>query len=124
MNHLGAERFDQVCIVNGRFAAVRGALRACQRLGVECVMHERGSNLHRYALYRNKLPHDLAEFPRLADKAWRDASPSVREEAAEKFYTERRGGKNQAWVSFTAAQKTSKLPDGWGREQGEHRHLQ
>lgn len=113
---LSAHRdFQQVYIFNGRFASTRGALRACQELaGLEVFTHERGSQISKYGLYRNAMPHDKKLWVQQANLAW-DTAPD-REQAilvGSHFFEERRQGRNADWTSFTGKQAIGKLPPEW-----------
>jgi hypothetical protein len=104
--------FDRVYIFNGRFATCRGAFRACQKLGVNVFLHERGSDNTRYALYENSLPHDRVETVERINASWDSASEDYRSTARE-FYEKRRHRVESNWYSFTKHQEKNKLPEHW-----------
>lgn len=107
--------FNRVYIFNGRFACTRGAFRACQERGIpDIVIHERGSSVHKYALFGNSMPHSRKLVQDRIELAWDSAaSPAERETVGRAFYEERRAGIPQAWRSFTSHQQKTLLPDGW-----------
>lgn len=104
---------DRVYLFNGRFALVRGALRACESQGVEYFTHERGGTLDRFALYHNTLPHDIDNLRRRISAAWEATPPDRRDALAAKFYEARAGGQTLAWRSYAADQIPGALPANW-----------
>jgi hypothetical protein len=114
-NHLAAEKPDRVYVYNGRFGTARAAFRACQQHGIECMIHEVGSTLQHYALYRNHLPHDVAHAERLAREAWAAAAtdPVERERLATEYYEDLARGVVQTWFSYTREQQAGLLPPNW-----------
>jgi len=104
---------DQVYIFNGRYAAARPWLRACQRLGVPFRTHERAAKLGAFFLYENTLPHDPRPYAAKAQRFWSKAQKdeAILQEAAE-FYEERPKGKMSGWYSVTAQQTKGLLPEG------------
>lgn len=112
-NHIEAHRPDRVYLFNGRFDMQRGALRACQRVGVDVYAHERGSRLDRYMLYENALPHDIDAGLKLIDVCWRATSEVERTANAEAFFDARAQGKVLAWKSYVTDQHRGLLPASW-----------
>ncbi len=111
---LQAESFDRVYVFNGRFAPLRGVLRACQVEGVECYTHERGRDFRHFTLYENTLPHDIQYVGRRVEQNWAAAADrGDREEVAEQWYQRRAAGKATTWHSFVADQETDSLPEGF-----------
>jgi hypothetical protein len=106
--------FDRVYAFNGRFATMRAVLRACQEEGVDCYLHDRGSSIGRYALYRNALPHSVDIMDAKIRAAWQEAEESAdRLHIASSFYEGRRRGEVRNWYSFTSDQDVTMLPDTW-----------
>lgn len=112
------EKIDRVYVFNGRFAIERAIFRACQMLKVDCYIHERGKNIYHYMLYENSLPHNRAGFRERMEEAWDNNSVNEKDkrEVANRFYHERRSGKEQFWVSFVSDQKKGLLPENWNNE--------
>lgn len=105
---------DRVYAFNGRFAHPRAVLRACQARNVDCWLHERGNDIKTYALYKNRLPHEIAYLEQLIRDAWDAAAARPdRLEIAERFFEERAAGQEQAWYSFTKHHDPTLRPDGW-----------
>ncbi len=104
--------YDQVYIFNGRFAATRGALRACE----ECdsvgniQIHERGSSKDRYEIFGSNMPHHRETRRRMMEEAWDQAEASVREEEGSNFFEARRLGTPSDWKSFISLQESGHLP--------------
>jgi hypothetical protein len=112
-SYLETGQFDRVYTFNGRFAPFRGVLRACQEYNIECVLHERGSSIYKYALYRNALPHDLNKGEIDIIKAWEDSTDENKERVAADFYHGRAAGKDDSWHSFVKKQRENMLPEKW-----------
>ena len=102
---------DIFYLFNGRYAALRPALRASQRLGVKTYVHERAGVLERYSLTEDTYPHDLEYQKRQIEQHWNDERPiAEKEELARQWYVGRRGGMDQSWHSFTKSQIKGNLP--------------
>jgi hypothetical protein len=113
-NYLDENPVARVYVFNGRFAPVRAVLRACQSRGVPCYVHERGHDIHHYALDKNTTTHDLAYIQQQIRGQWeRAAGDSRRNKIAEEFYLERSKGVVQSWHSFVGRQKEDLLPASW-----------
>jgi hypothetical protein len=113
INHLNAESFDRVYIFNGRFAPLRGVLRICQEKGVECFLHERGANIHKYTLYKNCLPHEIEKIEKLIWDTWENSDDQDKEQIASDFYRAQAAGKELSWYSYVKGQKPNLLPGQW-----------
>jgi len=112
--HLQEKSVDRLYVFNGRFAPLRAALRACQAVGVPCLVHERGHDLDHYALFRDTLPHDLVSMDRQIREAWdRAGSASRRTGVARQWYERRARGAETNFKSFVTSQQANRLPDGW-----------
>lgn len=107
--------FDRAYIFNGRFAATRGALRACQDFGhIDIQNHERGSSPAKYDMYGDALPTDRELRNQRIHDAWANAED--REEATRigsQFYESRRSGGATTWMSFVGTQTAGTLPSNW-----------
>jgi hypothetical protein len=114
LNYLRANHTDVVYTFNGRFSHTKAVLRACNKLGVKCLLHERGNSVNYYSLFENTSIHDLMNTHSLIEKAWAEADPEARERIAKDWYTTRIGGKMQNWFSFLADQ-VIELPEDWDR---------
>lgn len=112
-HHLETDAYDRVYILNGRFAPIRGVLRLCQSRKVDCFIHERGSSIHKYALFKNSLPHDINYIETCIRETWQNSKDIDKEQIASDFYHTRARGKDQAWFSFVKKQKPGLLPNQW-----------
>jgi len=113
-HHLEEIEPDIFYLFNGRFAALRPALRAAQHLGIKAFVHDRGGILQRYILIEDTYPHDLEYQKYQIEQHWDDERPNTKkEELARQWYKNRRGGEDQGWYSFTRSQKKGNLPDGF-----------
>lgn len=113
---LAAARYDRVYIYNGRWSTVRSAVRACEQAGIEYYTHERGADCRSFALYRNTLPQDKADFRAQVVASWQAASgqPSAIT-IGERFFHDRRQRVEKGWFSFVKSQETGRVPADWER---------
>ncbi len=104
---------DRVYTFNGRFAALRGVLRACQQMGVDCFLHERGCNKQHYEILENHLPHDIDAIHKIIEHVWEAADPLTREGVGRQWFLDRVNRVETSWKSYTAAQEVGRLPSGF-----------
>ena len=114
-NYLRDNATDRAYVFNGRMAPMRAAFRACQKEGVDCFVHERGCDLQHYALYRNAMPHEIANTEKLIHEAWDSEKPPRDEKVriAEAWFRQRSSGVVANWYSFTEKQVRGRLPADW-----------
>jgi hypothetical protein len=112
------KKFDSVYIFNGRFASTRGAYRAAQHNGVPTIyLHERGSSVKKFQLYKNDFPHSRTLLKQEAEKLWnQEELEAVKLSKAKEFYENRRFGKPTSWKPFTELQQAGSLPESWNPE--------
>ncbi len=108
-----ANRPDRVYVFNGRFAAMRAVFRACEKMGVECFLHERGCDMHHYDLYENHMPHDIDGIESVVRKLWASADPTKRDAIGASWYEDRVQRIERNWHSFTKEQQSGMLPQGF-----------
>ena len=108
---LGQHQPDLVYVYNGRFAAMRAVLRACQKMGVDCYLHERGCDLNHYDVLKNHLPHEIPEVESVIRKQWGSANPETRESIGASWYQDRLDRVESNWESFTKGQQLGRLPE-------------
>jgi hypothetical protein len=82
---------DRVYIFNGRHAETRPVLRACQRSNTEVVCYEVGSDLTKYRLVYNTLPHDFKHMEREIQEKWQQAGEE-KYEIGKRFFENRLKG--------------------------------
>lgn len=117
IDFLKREPIDRVYVFNGRFAAMRAILRACQKMKVDCLLHERGCDIKHYELFKNHLPHDLDAIEQAIVQRWHEhADDSKREQIAKSWFTERVDRVERGWHSFTKSQQPGRLPEQWSPE--------
>lgn len=104
---------DRVYVFNGRFAAMRAVLRACQRTGTDCQIHERGCDNQHFELYDNHLPHEILPMDRRIRKLWSDADGDERENVGASWFLDRVNRVEANWHSFVKKQKIGLLPENW-----------
>jgi hypothetical protein len=115
---LEREQPDLVYIFNGRLPNPRAMLSACTEAGIPCHIHERGYNWQHYEVFKNRLPQDHLFIQELIREAWEQADEPRRSEVGTRFYTERRKGQEQGWISFVKDQKEGNMPEDW--DPGKH----
>ncbi len=107
-------RPDRVYVFNGRFAGTRAVLRACQSLGINCWIHERGCDLNHFQVFENRLPHDIEYMQQRMRAAWQAAEANPNREAiASSWFTDREQRIERNWHSFVKDQTHGRLPNGW-----------
>ena len=111
-HHLEEIKPDVFYLFNGRFAALRPALRAAQNIGIKTFTHDRAGILQRYTLTENTIPQDLEYSKNQIEIYWNDERlPIEKEEISKRWFEDRRGGKDQGWFSFTKSQRKGNLPE-------------
>lgn len=111
--YLSENRVNKVFIFNGRFCFLRGVFRICQHYNIDCYIHERGANIHKFALFKNVLPHNIDYMVKAIRESWDHAQVEKKVPIAEKYYHARASGKQQSWFSFVANQEKGCLPRCW-----------
>lgn len=112
INYLKEQSPDVMYVFNGRFAHTKAVFRACQSLGVNCRLHERGNSLNYYSVFENTGIHDAKFFQEEIERDWQKANVTERESIAHQWFQTRIGGTMENWYSFLQDQ-TFDLPDGW-----------
>jgi len=108
--------FDRVYTFNGRFAAMRAVLRACEAEGVDCFLHERGCDKDHYELFKNHLPHDISEINKSIGRLWNAADPVTRQTTGEAWFLDRINRVETSWKSFVTGQDQGALPAGFDHD--------
>lgn len=115
---LSSRSFDRVYAFNGRFAALRGVLRACQKSGVDCYLHERGCDQQHFDLFKNELLHDIQSTEQIILDYWESANDQPdREMIASNWFQDRVDRVEKVWHSFVKNQEQGRLPDTWNPDQ-------
>lgn len=111
---LSQHSFDRVYAFNGRFAALRGVLRACQKCKVDCYLHERGCDQQHFDLFKNELLHDIQSTEQIIVDYWESAHDRPdREAIAASWFQDRVDRVEKVWHSFVKNQEQGRLPDTW-----------
>lgn len=113
LRYLKQKTPDRVYVFNGRFAAMRAILRACQATGVDCYMHERGCDQFHFDLFPNHLPHDIDGIHAAIVSSWNSADPNQREKIAASWFHDRVNRVERNWQSFVKGQQIGRLPENW-----------
>ena len=105
---------DRVYIFNGRFAAMRAVLRACQLAGVDCFLHERGCDKQHYELFKNHMLHDIPSVETIIREHWDSAAENPqRKSIGAQWYINRMQRVETNWHSFVRDQSRGTLPTDW-----------
>lgn len=112
INYLKKNPTDILYTFNGRLSHTKAVLRACTKMGVTCLLHERGNSFNYYSLFENASIHNLQNTNNLIQKAWAEADENERVQVATNWFQTRLGGKMQNWFSFLEDQ-VFELPQGW-----------
>lgn len=116
-NYLEMRNYDGVYVYNGRYAPMRAVLRACQKNKVDCSLIERGSSLNLYAIYINKLPHDMNYRTSLVNNCWtKEKNLKKKEKLASEFYSNKIENISPNWIAYTKNQKENLLPQNWDNQ--------
>ncbi|MFK7767055.1 MAG: hypothetical protein AB8B55_07515 [Mariniblastus sp.] len=114
VKYLQANPTDRVYVFNGRFAGMRAVFRACQKMNVDCYLHERGCDGEHYELFKNHLPHDMVAIDAAINARWdAESSNPKREAIAAQFFKDRFARVEKVWHSFVKNQDTGRLPSDW-----------
>lgn len=107
-------KFDEIHTFNGRFSLNHPLVEFAQKKEIPFTTYEFGSNIGKYRIDTNNVPHDFYYLKSLISNYWKNA-PSNKDEIAKKWFEERRAGKFQAMESFTKEQITNALPKGFNK---------
>lgn len=112
LNHLNNHAPDVMILFNGRMSALRPALRAAQKLNIDCFLHERAGVIGGYSLIKNSYTHDLELLKKDIESKWRNSTltDSKKIKLACEWYDERLKGVAQAHISFQKGKKKGELP--------------
>lgn len=118
LNHLSETKPDRLVIFNGRYAALRPALRVAGKLNIETMVHERAGVLGRYSITTNTYPQDLNYVIGEMEEVFRssDLPLDEKEKISDSWYEERMAGVPQGWHSFITNQRPTELPVGFDKE--------
>ncbi|MEM7457415.1 MAG: hypothetical protein AAF456_23980 [Planctomycetota bacterium] len=113
LNYIEKHQPDRIYVFNGRFAAMRGVLRACERMQVDCFLHERGCDSQHYEVLKNHLPHDIPAIEAAIRRSWDSADPTKRQQIGESWFEDRIERVERNWKSFVKEQTAGHLPEQW-----------
>ncbi|MGB5965969.1 MAG: hypothetical protein WBF77_03860 [Sulfurimonadaceae bacterium] len=102
--------FDRLILFNGRFSALRPALRVARQMGIEVIVHERGTYLNEYSLTKNTYPHDINYIYQQLIDIKQNIPVDTYETVGGQWFEERISGQQQNWKSFIEEQKAGKIP--------------
>lgn len=114
LDRLKRDRPDRVYVFNGRFAAMRAVLRACQQEGVQCMLHERGCDTQHYQIFTDRLPHVPEVYQARMREHWIQAvGVRNRNAVGRDWFHSRVLRVEKNWHSFVKQQSKGRLPSGW-----------
>ncbi len=115
LKYIGRNQPDRIYVFNGRFAAARAVLRACQQTQTDCWIHERGCDTAHFQIYENRLPHDIEYIQSRMREAWQSDFGSVAEKSriAASWFADRVARIERSWHSFVKDQERGRLPVAW-----------
>lgn len=105
---------DEVVIFNGRFLEIKALMRICEREKINYYTHERGGTNSLYSYRKNTTPHALESLVREIEIDWA-REDELKFEKGELFFTQRRNGVIQSWVSFIEDQRKDVLPSNFDK---------
>jgi hypothetical protein len=111
--HLESHRYDIAYLYNGRYAPLRGILRAVEEAGVEYRIIERGSRLETYHLWHSTIPHSIQGMSNAISAYWADYPSERRLQVAHEFFANNVKGISLNWKVYTLNQEPELLPAGW-----------
>jgi hypothetical protein len=103
-----------VYIFNGRFSELHAAIKACEKLSIPYITHDRGANIYKYSLFDNCLPHNHNNLNRQIESCWRK-SDNNKYKIGEKWFSDRRAGVDQAWPSHLKNQISFLMPSSFDK---------
>lgn len=109
LREIDSQKPDLIYLFNGRFAVNRAIMDACIQKRIPFRVHERGANKNRYTA-NAWMPHDFSQIRKEMINSWHKADKIARVEIGQKYFHNRRGGKEDAWLSFLNKQKSNHLP--------------
>lgn len=101
---INTEKIEKVFLFNGRFSMLKACLRAAQKEAVDIRIHERGSTVDKYMLYKNNLPHSIKNTETLIEEYWKNGDSKRRNINSKQFYESRKNGEILNWKSFVNGQ--------------------
>lgn len=96
---LRAFSYDAIVLFNGRFATVKGAVLAAQKLSIPIFYHERGSSKALFSL-RSYQPHDRVQVQKDICKAWKKLGLKSGNKIAKEFFNAKKCGQDKGWTTF------------------------
>lgn len=114
LNHFKEEGVELVYLFNGRFAYMRAAIRAAELLGIDYYTHEVGSDIDKYLVFKNALPHSIAYAYQDMMEFWEAANPEKRTAIGASFYEDQQKGKVLSKIyHYTKNQQSGLFPENW-----------
>ncbi len=104
---------DVLYFFNGRFAECFPLIGLAEKHNLPYTAMEVSSSKKRFELFENSLPHSIKKREQNLEKRWSESDPNTRDEIAQKWFEEKRGGTIKTGIVYTDAQKANQLPEGF-----------
>lgn len=111
--YFGSHRCDTAYIFNGRYAASYALVKAAEKNGVECIIHERTGNLNKVFLFKECIPQDPRIYGRMSNEFWETPRNEEVYQQGVNFFEERPKGELTGWHGFIENQIEGSLPTDW-----------
>jgi len=99
-------------IFNARYCFSRAFFRAFLDKNITIYTHDRGANLKKYGIVKNKFLHDIDSYIERVDALWENEQDIfLKKNIADVFFKKKYLGEETDYISFTAKQNLQKLPD-------------
>jgi hypothetical protein len=101
---------DIVYVFNGRFATTAACIWACEQAGVKWLIHERGANKDKFALFTD-YPQKVTIWANRVRDFCQGVDVNIMRIMAASFYQDRIRGTPRDYFSYTTKQKKGYLPE-------------
>jgi hypothetical protein len=99
-------------IFNVRFCFSRAFFHAFLDKNITIYNHDRGANIYKYIIIKNKFLHDIDDYTERVNELWsKEENFFLKRNIADIYFKSRFIGKPSSYISFTKGQNTQKLPD-------------
>jgi len=99
-------------IFNVRFCFSRAFFQAFLDKNITIYNHDRGANIYKYNIIKNKFLHDIDDYTERVNELWdKEKDFFYKKNIADIYFKSRFIGKPTGYISFTKDQNIQKLPD-------------
>lgn len=116
-NHIKEEKVERLYVFNGRQAHLRPGIRAAEFAGIDFYTHEVATDLGRYSLVKNALPHSIKAKELQIRELWATAAEEIKAAGGAAFFEDQvKGNVISKKYHYTANQVTGLLPENWDNQ--------